>query len=322
MRRRQFIGLLGGGVALRPFATRAQQAANPLVGFLNGAPSTGLLHMVDAVRQGIKASNENLTVTIESRWAAGDVKRLPELAAALVRLQPAVIVAGGHASALAAQRATTKIPIVFFTGGDLVGDGLVTSLARPGGNATGVTMIELGPKRLELMRELVPQAALIAVLQNPTNPATAGWLHDLEAAGRTMGQKLVILEAATPEGINTAFATLVRQQAGALLITIDATFNSRRDQLIALAAHHRVPAIYYEREFASSGGLISYGADYADTYRQLGGYVARLLQGAKAIDLPVQQPTKFQLAINLKTAKSLGLSVPPTLLVRATEVIE
>lgn len=323
MRRRQFIGLIGGGVALAPFASLAQQTAEPLVGFLHGASATELQYVVDAVRQGIQASSPaGRTVTIESRWAAGDIKRLPELAEALVRLQPAVIVAGGYASALAAQRATTTIPIVFLTGGDPVVEGLVASFPRPGGNATGVTLIGLGAKRLELMRELVPQAALFAVLQNATNPIVASELREVEAAGRAAGQKLLVLEAATAEGINTAFAELVHQQAGALLIVVDATFNSRRDQLIALAARHKLPTIYYAREFVSSGGLISYGTDFAAIYRQIGGYAARILQGAEAADLPVQQPTEFQLAINLKTAKSLGLTVPPTMLVRATEVIE
>src|SRR5207248_6174335 len=243
-------------------------------------------------------------------------------AAELARLQPAVIVAGGHAAALAAQRATRTIPIVFVTGADPARDGLVASWPRPGSNATGVSLSQLGPKRLELMREVVPEATLIALLKNPTNPTIAAELQALEAAARAVGQKLVTLDAATPQAIDAAFAALVQARAGALLITVDATFNSRRDQLIALSARHRVPAMYYAREFVASGGLMSYGADLADTYRQIGGYVARLLQGAKPADLPVQQPTKFQLTINLKTAKTLGLTVPPAVLARADDVIE
>lgn len=324
MKRRDFISLFGGAAATWPFAARAQQGADTLVGFLHNAPPKGLLHIVEALREGMKASNpDGANVVIEARWAEGQSDRLPALAAALVGLQPAVIVAGGHAAALAAKEATKTIPIAFVTGGNPVRDGLVDRLSRPGGNATGVSLIagELGPKRLELMRELVPQAALIAVLKNSNNPTLAAELRDLEAAAHTMGQKLLILEAATPQAIDAAFVTLAEQRAGALLITVDAAFNSGRDQLIALAARYAVPAIYYSREFVASGGLISYGTDIADIYRQVGGYVARILQGAKPADLPVQQPTKLQLTINLATAKALGLSVPRTMLARADEVL-
>jgi putative tryptophan/tyrosine transport system substrate-binding protein len=324
MRRRQFIGLLGGAAAAWPLAARAQQSAGTLVGFLHNAPANGLLHIVEAVREGISAAGpDGANVKIESRWAEGQYDRLPALAAALVRLQPEVIVAGSHVSALAAKAATQTIPIVFVTGGDPVRDGLVGSLSRPGSNATGLTLIagDLGPKRLELMRELVPQADLIAVLKNTTNPTLAAELHDLEGAAQAMGQKLLILDAATPQAIDEAFVTLVQQRAGALLITVDATFNARRNQLIALAARHAVPAMYYAREFVSSGGLISYGTDLTETYRKVGEYVARILQGAKPADLPVQRPTKFQLVINLATAKALGLTVSRTMRVHADEVI-
>ncbi len=324
MKRRQFISLLGGAAAW-PVTARAQQNPPALVGFLHIAPSKGLLHIVDAVRQGIAASDpQSANVRIEARWAEAQYARLPALAAELVRLQPAVIVAGSHGAALAAQTATKTIPIVFVTGGDPVRDGLVGSLSRPGGNATGVSLIwgTLGPKRLELMRELVPQAALIALLKNSANPTLEAELRDLEGAAQAMGQKLLILEAGTPPAIDAAFATLVAQRAGALLIAVDSTFNSRRDQLIALAARHAVPAMYYAREFVSSGGLVSYGTELTDIYRQVGGYVARILQGAKPGDLPVQQPTKIQLTINLTTAKALGLAISRRMLARADETIE
>ncbi len=325
MKRRQFIAFLGGAAAW-PLAAQAQQQRPALVGFLNYVPSKALGHNVDALRQSIEASNPKVPpFTIEARWAEGQHDRLPALAQELVQLNPAVIVAGGHVSALAAKAATKTIPIVFFTGGDPVGDGLVESVSRPGGNATGVSVVvgALGPKRLAMMRELLPNAELIAVFKNPRNPIIEAELRELEAAAQVMRQKLLVLDAPTPEAIDAAFGTLVQQRADALLITIDGTFNGRRDQLIALAARHKVPTMYYTREFVASGGLISYGPDYVDVYRQIGrGYVARILQGAKPADLPVQHPIKFQLAINLATAKALDLTIPRVMLARADEVIE
>ncbi len=325
MKRRQFIAFLGGAAAW-PLAAQAQQKRPVLVGFLNYAPSKALGHMVDALRQGIEGSNPKVPpVTIEARWAEGQYDRLPALAQELVQLKPAVIVAGGHIAALAAKAATKTIPIAFFTGGDPVRDGLVQSVSRPGGNATGVSVVvgALGPKRLAMMRELLPNAELIAVFKNPGNPIIEAELRELETAAQAMRQKLLVLDAPTPEAIDAAFATLVQQRADAFLITIDASFNGRRNQLIELAARHKVPAMYYTREFVSSGGLISYGPDYADVYRQVGsGYVARILQGAKPADLPVQHPIKFRLAINLATAKALGVTIPRVMLARADEVIE
>ncbi len=323
MKRRQFIALLGGATAW-PLAGHAQQRP-ALVGFLHNAPSKGLGHIVDAVRRGIEASTPKAPpVTIEARWADGRYDRLPALAEELVRLKPAVIVAGGHGAALAAKAATKTIPIVFITGGDPVRDGLVETISRPGGNATGVSVFlgALGPKRLAMMRELLPNAGLIALLKNSGNPIEAE-IPELETAAQAIGQKLLVLDAPTPEAINAAFATLVQQRADAFLITADASFNGRRDQLIALAARHKVPGMYYAREFVASGGLISYGTDFADVYRQVvGEYVARILQGSKPADLPVQHPLKFRLWINLATAKALGITVPRVMLARADEVIE
>ena len=322
MKRRNFIALTGGAVAW-PFVARAQQPEAPLVGFLHVASAKGLLHIIEAVRQGAKEANPSgATITIESRWAEGRNDRLAALAAELIERRVSAIVTGGLAASLAAKAATATIPIVFINGGDPVTDGLVSSLSRPGGNVTGMCFMALGPKRLELMRELVPQAALIALFVNPDNPTLGPELQEMETAANAMGQKLLVLEAGTPQAIDAAFVTLVQRRAGALLITVDANFNARRDQLVALAAKHAVPAMYYAREFAASGGLVSYGPNITEIYRQVGGYVARILAGANPAELPVLQPTKFDLVINTKAAKALGLTIPRLLLARANQVIE
>ena len=321
MRRRSFLALLGGA-SVWPVVAGAQPAAAPVVGFLHFAPAAGLAHIVEALRQSVK--DAGVDIMIEPRWAEDHFDRLPALAAELVERRVAVIVAGGHSAALATKATTRTTPIVFLTGGDPVADGLVSSLSHPGGNATGLSVFTstITAKRLELTRELAPHAALIAVLVNPKNPTTGPELRTLQAAARAMGQELLILEADGPQGIDEAFATLVQRRAGALLVGADGTFSSRRDRLIALATRHSVPAVYHSREFAASGGLISYGTDISDAYRQAAGYVARILQGASPADLPVLQPTKFDLVINMRTVKALGLTIPRGLLARANQVIE
>ena len=283
--------------------------------------------MVTAFRLGLKETGyvEGDNAVIAFRWAEGRYDRLPAQAAELARQRVAVIVAaGGNVVAFAAKAATSTIPTVFIVGSDPVQDGLVASLARPGGNITGVTLItsELGAKRLGLLRELVPSAALIAVLLNPTSSASQQQSRDIEAAAGAIGQRIVMLSASNDRELETAFATLKQAQAGALVIMPDPFFATQRERLIALAGRHAIPAVYDSREYASAGGLISYGTRYTDTYRQAGVYTGRILKGTKPTDLPVLQPISFELVINLKTAKALGLDVPPTLLARADEVIE
>ena len=284
--------------------------------------------MVTAFRLGLKETGyvEGDNAVIAFRWAEGRYDRLPAQAAELARQRVAVIVAaGGNVVAFAAKAATSTIPTVFIVGSDPVQDGLVASLARPGGNITGVTLItsELGAKRLGLLRELVPSAALIAVLLNPDQARTSQQQsRDIEAAAGAIGQRIVMLGASNDRELETAFATLKQAQAGALVIMPDPFFTTQRERLIALAGRHAIPAVYDSREYASAGGLISYGTRYTDTYRQAGVYTGRILKGTKPADLPVLQPTSFELVINLKTAKALGLEVPPTLLARADEVIE
>jgi putative tryptophan/tyrosine transport system substrate-binding protein len=326
MRRRDFIAGLGGAVAW-PFAVRAQQRAMPVIGFLDAGSADAAAHYAAAFRKGLSETGYVVgkDVAIEYRWAEGRFDRLPALVADLVRRQVAVIVAGGGApAALAAKAATTTIPIVFLIGDDPVNFGLVPSLNRPGGNITGESAqnVELGPKRLELLHEVVPAATTLALLVNPTNPNAETLSRDLHAAARTLGLQLQVLHASTEREIDTVFATLPQLQAGGLTIGHDAFFNSQNERLAALALGHAMPTIYQFREFAAAGGLISYGTDLADTYHQGGVYAGRILKGEKPGDLPVLQPTKFKLVINLKTAKALGLTIPETLLATADEVIQ
>jgi ABC-type uncharacterized transport system substrate-binding protein len=330
MRRRQFITLLGGATAssvLRPLAARAQQPTMPVVGFLNTGSPAGREPFVAAFRQGLKETGfvENQNVAIEYHYADGHYDRLPSLAADLVRRQVAVIdTFGSIAPALAAKAATTTIPIVFETGGDPVQGDLVASLNRPGGNITGVfalaTAVEA--KRLGLLREMVAKTTLIAVLLNPANPAFESQLNDIQQAARTIGQQLHILRASSEREIDAAFATAAQLPAGAMLVGADALFNTSRDQLIALAARYAIPAIFQVREFASAGGLMSYGTNLSDAYHQVGLYTGQILKGANPADLPVQQSTKFEFVINMKTAKALGLTVPNSMQLLADEVIE
>jgi putative tryptophan/tyrosine transport system substrate-binding protein len=330
MRRREVISLLGSAAtsAIWPLALRAQQKAMPVIGFLSGfSPSTGA-PFVAAFRQGLSETGyiDGQNVAIEFRWAEGHYDRLPHLAADLVGRKVDVIVtsAVGLNGVFAAKSATSTIPIVSLMGDDPVAAGLVTSLARPGGNLTGVSFLidELTPKRLELLTELVPQARVIALLVNPKNANAEGVIRDLQKAERAKGVQLLILKAGTESEMDAAFASLVQLRAGALLVGPDPFFTEWREQLVALASHHAVPAIYGVRGFVDAGGLISYGASLTAVYRQLGTYAGKILKGAKPADLPVEQPTKFELVINLKTAKALGLDVPLHLEQLADEVIE
>jgi putative ABC transport system substrate-binding protein len=323
--RRSFITLVGGAAAAWPLAARAQQRAMPVVGFLNGASAWEYAHVIAAFRQGLSETGyaEGHNVQVEYRWAEGHYDRLPALAADLVRRQVTVIAANTPAVPVA-KAATTTIPIVFQTGGDPVAAGFVTSLSRPDGNLTGVSNLnmELGPKRLELLHQMVPTASIIALLFNPTNPISEPITRDLQAAARTLGLQLHLLHASTERDFDRVFATLLHLRAGALVIGPDGFFNSRSEQLAVLTVRHTLPAIYQYREFAAAGGLMSYGGSIADSYRTVGVYTGRILKGEKPADLPVQQSTKVELFINLKTAKALDLTVPLPLLGRADEVIE
>ena len=327
MNRRAFISLLGGAAAAWPLAAQAQQPALPVIGYLYSGTADANPHFVTEFRQGLSEIGyvEGRNLTIEYRWAAGQYDRLPELAADLVRRQVTVIAAPGNlASAFAAKAATATVPIIFAVGGDPVKLGLVASVNRPGGNLTGMNFYhsELGAKRLGLLREVVPAPAVVAVLVNPSNPETEEQLKDVENAAQAINQRILILNASNNSDIDTAFATLVRERANALLIAADTLFNNRRVQVVSLAARHAVPAIYVSRDWAAAGGLMSYGANTADAWRQVGIYAGRILKGEKPGDLPVVQPTKFEFVVNIQTAKLLDLSLPPTLLARADEVIE
>jgi putative ABC transport system substrate-binding protein len=328
MRRREFITLVGGAAASSPLMARAQQPAMPAIGFLDSRSPDGMTERVRAFRQGLKETDivDGENVAIEYRWAENQIDRLPALAADLVRRRVAVIaVPGGPAPALAAKAATSTIPIVFGVNEDPVRLGLVASLARPGGNATGINIVsgELVAKRLELLRELVPGAARVAVLVNPADTTNAGrTLRDVEPAARAIGFQIQVLKASTGREIDAAFATFVRDRPDALFVATDALFTSRRVQLANLASRHAVPATYSTREITEVGGLMSYGSNIQDAWRQAGIYTGRILKGSKPVDLPVMQATKFELVINAQTARMLGLTVPPTLLATADEVIE
>jgi putative ABC transport system substrate-binding protein len=327
MRRRDFITLVGGATVAWPLAAARAQPTMPVIGFLNATSPDTYADRLRGFRQGLKETGyaEGEDMAIEYRWAEGQDDRLPSLAADLVRRRVAVIAATSTSTALAAKAAAATIPIVFMVAEDPVKLGLVASLARPGGNATGINFYsgELTAKRLELLRELVPAATRVAVLVNPANAAvTETTLRDVEPAARAMGLQIQVLNASTSREINAAFATFVRERPDALFVGLDPFLNSRRAQLVNLASRHALPATFSNRDFAEIGGLMSYGANIADAYRQLGVYAGRVLKGAKPADLPVVQASKFELVINAETARMLALTVPPTLLATAEEVIE
>ena len=327
MNRREVITILGGAAAVWPLAAHAQHTGMPVIGFLRPGSPEPNAHLVAAFRKGLDETGyvEGRNVAIEYRWAHNFIDRLPELAAELVRLRVAVIATpGSTAAAAAAKSATTTIPIVFSAGGDPVQTGLVASLNRPGGNITGASSMsgELGAKRLGLLQELVPRAARFAVLVNPNNPLVEAFVTDLRAAGAATGRQTEVLTASTSRDIETAFAMLVEKRADALLVGPDPLFVSSRMHVAMLAARHAVPAIYPFREDAESGGLMSYGPSNTDLVRQAGIYTGRVLKGEKPADMPILRAIKFELVINLKTAKTLGLDVPAALLARADEVIE
>jgi putative tryptophan/tyrosine transport system substrate-binding protein len=326
--RRAFISLLGGAAAAWPAAARAQQPVMPVIGFLRDAPLADATHLVTSFRQGLKEAGfiEGQNVAIEYRSAEDQPHRLPALVADLVRQQVALIVGNTPSAVAASKAATTMVPIVFVTGNDPVINGLVASLSRPGGNTTGVSFLSSASvtKRLELLRQLVPKPGAIAMLVNPNSntPDTERELRDVQAAVQASGQKFLVVEASNDRDIETAFATFADHGAVALFIGSHAFFNSRRERLAALAVRHALPASYSLREFATAGGLMSYGTSITDAYRLSGIYAGRILRGEKPADLPVQQSTKFEFVINLKTAKALGIDVPDRLLALADEVIE
>jgi putative tryptophan/tyrosine transport system substrate-binding protein len=327
MKRRAFITLLGGAAAAWPLAARAQQPAMPVIGYLSARTPKTDAPLLVAFRRGLSEAGyvEGNNVTIEFRWGGGHDDPLPELAADLVRRRVSVIVtAGGPAPALAAKAATGTIPVVFVTAGDPVQEGLVASLSRPGGNVTGVGTFyfSLGPKQLGLMRELVPNADFFGLLVDPRISSAESQANETEAAGRAMGQRFLVLRARTEREIDAAFATLVQQRAGALLVVASPFFFTQAHYLITLAARHSLPAMYFRRELVEAGGLMSYGTSTAESYHQLGNYAGKILSGLKPSELPVIQSTKFEFVINLQSAKALGLTIPPGLLAIADEVIE
>jgi putative ABC transport system substrate-binding protein len=325
VKRREFITLVGGAAAW-PVAARGQQPAMPVVGFLHSATLESRSGYVAAFLGGLAEAGyvPGRNVAVEYRWANNQNNRLPELAADLVRRQAAVIFAGGPPPALAAKAATSTIPVVFTSGDDPVQLGLVASLNRPGGNATGVNVFLslMEGKRLGLLRELVPGAAKVAVLVNPELPSIQAQLDDIRSAARALGQDILVLNANTEQDIHRIFGALAESRVAALLVAASPFFNSRREQLVTLASHYAMPAIYELRDYALAGGLMTYGTDLHDSYRQAGLYAGRILKGEKPADLPVVQSTKFEFVINLKTAKMLGLTIPPTMLARADEAIE
>ena len=325
MKRRNFVFLLGSAFVVLPRVARAQQ--QPIIGFLSSRSAGESASVVAAFLQGLRERGyvEGQNLAIEYRWADGRYDRLPTLAAELVDRHATVIVAvGGEPSALAAKAVTSTIPIVFTTGGDPVKLSLVASLARTGNNLTGVALLfaEVQAKRLQMLQELVPAITAVALLVNPTNAATDQDTREMEVAARSLGLQLQLLQAATDNDFDTAFATILGRRLGGLIVAQDPFFIARRDQLVTLAARHAVPTIYFSGEFVRAGGLISYGGSLAAGYRQVGLYAGRILEGTKPADLPVVQPTKFELVVNLKTAEALGLTVPQTILGRADEVIE
>jgi putative ABC transport system substrate-binding protein len=327
MRRRELLSLLGGVAAVWPLAARAQQPALPVIGFLHVESPQNYARELEAFLKGLSENGyvEGHNVAIEYRWADGQNDRLPAMVADLVHRQVAVIAATSTPAALVAKAATTTIPIVFETGSDPIRVGLVPSLNRPGGNVTGVTQanIEVAPKRLEFLHELLPAAKVVTLLVNPENPSIVeAQVNEIGSAAHALGLDLHILNVSTEHDFDAIFANLAELRAGGLVISSDPLFTGRSEQLAALAARHAVPAVYKGREFAVAGGLLSYGASVADTYRLAGTYVGRILKGEKPADLPVQQPTKVELIINLKAAKALGITFPLTLLGRADEVIE
>jgi len=326
MRRRDFIKVIGGGAAAWPLATRAQQPALPVIGYLAAGSDKAETQLVAVFVKGLAEAGyaDGKTVQIEYRWAENQYDRLPSMAADFVRRQVAVIVATTTPAARAAKAATAAIPIVFTTIADTVQIGFVASLNRPGGNVTGATMlnVELGPKQLEMLHGAVPSATVIALLVNPTNPNAETQLKNTQEAAFRLGLRVHVLNASTERDFDAAFATLLELRAGALIIGQDVLFNNQSQQLAALTLRHAIPAIYPLREFAAAGGLISYGASRSDAWRQAGIYVGRILKGEKPAQLPVIQPTRFEFTINLKTAKALGLTVPSSILTSADEVIE
>ncbi len=327
MKRRAFITLIGGAAVAWPLTAQAQQPALPVIGFLSSRSSGESAYLTATFRRGLAESGyvDGQNVRVEFRWADGQYDRLPALAAELVGRPVAMLVTtGGDPAVLAAKAATSTIPIVFVMGSDPVKLGLVASYKRPGRNATGINILTntLEPKRLGLFRELVPQAATIGVLLNPTFPAAASQLEAMQEAARTIGLQLHVLQASADREIDTAFASIAEHRIPALAVAADPFFVTRRHKLAALAARHAVPAMYQNREHVVAGGLMSYGINLADVHHQIGVYAGQVLKGAKPADMPVMQPTKFEFVINLKTAKALGLEVPPSLLARADEVIE
>jgi putative ABC transport system substrate-binding protein len=326
MQRRKFITLLGGAVVTWPLGARAQQPAMPVIGFLSAVSLAQTTHLLAAFRRGLNETGyaDDSNVTIEYRYADGQYDRLPAMAADLVRRPVGVIVAAATPAANAARSATTTIPIVFIVGLDPVAAGLAASFNRPGGNATGISLISgpLGQKRLELVRELVPKAAVVAMLVNPLGPDAAPEIRDMQAAAQANAMQIRMLNASTPGELNAALASLSDHRPDALLVGADPFFMIRREELVALVARHGVPAVYPFREYTAAGGLMSYGTNIATAYRQAGIYAGRILKGAKPADLPVLNPTTFELVINLKAAKTLGFDIPPALHARSDEVIE